>query len=56
MDKREAMARAADTLNRRMGPDTVGPLRPGKVRVIPTGLIGIDLALGIGGIPRGRIT
>ncbi len=27
-----------------------------KVEVIPTGSLGIDLALGIGGLPRGRIT
>ncbi|MCL4512468.1 MAG: DNA recombination/repair protein RecA, partial [Candidatus Eremiobacteraeota bacterium] len=26
-----------------------------QVEVIPTGSIGLDLALGIGGIPRGRI-
>src|SRR5258708_10080779 len=29
---------------------------PEEVDVIPTGIIGIDKALGIGGIPRGRIT
>ena len=27
-----------------------------KVPVIPTGSIGVDLALGIGGIPKGRVT
>ena len=26
------------------------------IPVIPTGSIGLDLALGVGGIPRGRIT
>lgn len=49
------MARAAAALNLRMGPDTVGPLQR-TVRVVPTGIMGIDIALGIGGIPRGRIT
>jgi recombination protein RecA len=28
----------------------------GKVQAIPTGAISLDLALGIGGVPRGRIT
>ena len=26
------------------------------IPVIPTGSIGLDLALGVGGIPRGRVT
>src|SRR5690348_18352185 len=29
---------------------------PEEVDVIPTGIIGIDRAVGVGGIPRGRIT
>lgn len=27
-----------------------------KIDVIPTGVLGIDMALGVGGIPRGRVT
>jgi recombination protein RecA len=32
-----------------------GPLPRGEVQVIPTGSIGLDIALGIGGLPRGRM-
>lgn len=58
MDRHEAMEKAAAALNNRMGPRTVHRLREqaGRVRVIPTGIMGIDLALGTGGVPRGRIT
>ena len=35
----------------RLGDETRAPLE-----VIPTGSIALDLALGVGGIPRGRIT
>ena len=34
----------------RMGEGTVGP-----IEVIPTGSLALDLALGIGGVPRGRV-
>lgn len=30
-------------------------VRPAKVEVIPTGSISLDLALGVGGIPKGRV-
>jgi len=36
----------------RLGEDSVLP----DIQVIPTGSLSIDLALGVGGIPRGRIT
>ena len=32
-----------------------GKLPSGDVKVIPTGCLGLDIALGIGGLPRGRI-
>ena len=35
--------------------DADGSLPVGDVQVIPTGALGLDLALGIGGLPRGRI-
>src|SRR5258708_631385 len=34
---------------------TFGATKPAKVASIPTGSIGLDWALGIGGLPRGRI-
>ncbi|MCA9694679.1 MAG: DNA recombination/repair protein RecA, partial [Myxococcales bacterium] len=35
--------------------DKDGKLPVGDVSVIPTGCLGLDIALGIGGLPRGRI-
>jgi len=35
----------------RMGDDTA----PSRISVIPSGSLGIDIALGVGGLPRGRI-
>ncbi|MCA9648580.1 MAG: recombinase RecA, partial [Myxococcales bacterium] len=32
-----------------------GHLAQGEVKVIPTGCLGLDIALGVGGLPRGRI-
>jgi recombination protein RecA len=32
-----------------------GKLPSGDVKVIPTGCLGLDIALGVGGLPRGRI-
>jgi len=57
--RREALATALSTIERRFGQGAVMRLSDDvhiNVPVIPTGSIGIDLALGIGGIPRGRVT
>ncbi len=35
--------------------DSSGQLPMGEVSVIPTGSLGLDIALGIGGLPRGRV-
>jgi recombination protein RecA len=47
-----------DGINKRFGSGTVmkmdGPITP--IAVIPTGALSLDLALGVGGIPRGRVT
>jgi recombination protein RecA len=32
-----------------------GQLAHGEVQVVPTGCLGLDIALGVGGLPRGRI-
>ncbi len=57
--RREALKTALDTIERRFGQGTVMRMSDNlhiDVPIIPTGSIGLDLALGIGGIPRGRVT
>ena len=56
--RREALKTALSTIERKYGQGAVMKLSDGahvQVPVIPTGSIGLDLALGIGGVPRGRI-
>lgn len=57
--RRKALENALSELTKRFGDGTI--LRLGdathlQVDVIPTGSLAIDLALGVGGIPRGRVT
>ncbi len=57
--RREALKTALSTIERKYGQGAVMKLSDGAhvhVPVIPTGSIGLDLALGIGGVPRGRVT
>ena len=57
-DKAKALGLAVDSLNKLYGKGTVMKLGDSTVaaeEVIPTGSIGVDLALGIGGVPRGRV-
>lgn len=57
--RREALKTALSTIERKYGQGAVMKLSDEAhvhVPVIPTGSIGLDLALGIGGIPRGRVT
>jgi len=57
--RREALETALATIERRFGQGAVMRLSDDvhiNVPVIPTGSIGIDLALGVGGVPRGRVT
>jgi recombination protein RecA len=57
--RREALETALATIERRYGLGSVMRLSDTShqvVPVIPTGSIGLDLALGVGGIPRGRVT
>ncbi len=56
--KKEALKTALSTIERKYGKGSVMFLSDDahqKVPVIPTGSIGLDIALGIGGIPRGRV-
>lgn len=57
--RREALKTALSTIERKYGQGAVMKLSDGAhvhVPVIPTGSIGLDLALGVGGVPRGRVT
>ncbi|MCQ4160222.1 recombinase RecA [Roseomonas sp. GC11] len=59
MDKNKALDAALSQIERAFGKGSI--MRMGakqqsdEVDVIPTGSLGLDLALGIGGLPRGRI-
>ncbi len=57
--RQKALEAALATLTKRFGEGTV--MRLGEathlaVDVIPTGALSLDIALGVGGIPRGRVT
>ena len=57
--RREALATALQTIERKHGNGAIMKLSDDvhvNIPVIPTGSIGIDMALGVGGIPRGRVT
>lgn len=56
--KLKALTNAADQLNKQFGAGTIMKLGDSpvkKVDVIPTGALSLDIALGVGGIPHGRI-
>ena len=55
----EALHTALTTIERKYGQGSVMRMSDDahvKIPVIPTGSIGLDLALGVGGLPRGRIS
>ena len=57
--KTKALEQTLSTLVKRFGEGTImrlGEATHLQVETIPTGSIALDLALGVGGIPRGRIT
>jgi recombination protein RecA len=58
-DKAKALELAIGQIEKQFGKGSVMRLGEGtprlKVDVIPTGALGLDLALGVGGLPRGRI-
>ena len=54
----EALTTALSTIERKYGQGSVMKLSDSAhvaIPVIPTGSIGLDLALGVGGLPRGRV-
>ncbi len=60
VDRRRAAHAAVIQIERRFGRGAIWHLDPdqpiGPIPVIPTGSLPLDLALGVGGLPRGRLT
>ena len=56
----EALTTAMTTIERKFGKGAIMRMDDGAalvaIPVIPTGSIGLDIALGVGGIPKGRVT
>lgn len=58
MDKEKALSAALSQIEKSYGKGSVmklGQRRAVDIEAIPTGSLGLDLALGIGGLPKGRI-
>jgi RecA/RadA recombinase len=58
MDKAKALGSAVAQIERQFGKGSIMRMGDGshqEVGVVPTGSLALDLALGIGGLPRGRI-
>ncbi len=58
LDKNKQLEAALGQIERQFGAGTVmrmGEKKHEKIPSIPTGSLGLDLALGIGGLPRGRV-
>jgi recombination protein RecA len=55
----KAIELAVSTIEKQFGKGSImrlgEGLAPPEVRVVPTGSLGLDIALGVGGLPRGRI-
>jgi len=57
-EEKEDLEKTIEEINRRFGQGTIMKLkevRPVEVDVVPTGSISLDMALGVGGVPRGRV-
>ena len=58
LEKKKALENALTSIERRFGKGSIMPLKRAekvKVEVIPTGSLALDIATGIGGIPKGRV-
>ncbi|GAB7021587.1 recombinase RecA [Salidesulfovibrio brasiliensis] len=56
--RKEALGTAITTIERKFGKGSIMRLDDdavGEIPTIPSGSIGLDIALGVGGIPRGRV-
>src|SRR5215472_2056847 len=57
-EKMKAVAGAIAAIEKQFGKGAIMPLDGGEITevdVIPTGSVGLDVALGVGGLPRGRV-
>ncbi len=57
-EKLKAVSVAIAAIEKQFGKGAIMPLGGGEIAeigVIPTGSVGLDLALGVGGLPRGRV-
>ncbi|HDH99161.1 MAG TPA: DNA recombination/repair protein RecA, partial [bacterium] len=57
-EEKEDLEKTIEEINRRFGQGTImkpKEVRPVEVDVVPTGSISLDMALGVGGVPRGRV-
>lgn len=57
-EKRKALEIAIGQIEKQFGKGSVmklGEFQAMNIEAIPTGALGLDIALGIGGVPRGRI-
>src|SRR5258708_37195970 len=57
--REQALEKTLSELTKRFGDGTIvrlGDANHMSVSVIPTGSLAVDIALGVGGIPRGRVT
>ena len=58
-DKAKALAAALAQIEKQFGKGTIMRLGEGEViediEVVSTGSLGLDMALGVGGLPRGRV-
>jgi recombination protein RecA len=58
-ERMKALAQALGAIEKQFGKGSVMRLgeaqQPAPVQVVPTGSLGLDVALGVGGLPRGRV-
>ncbi|MBY0358986.1 MAG: recombinase RecA [Candidatus Obscuribacterales bacterium] len=57
-ERAKALGLAMDTIKKQYGEGSImklGDSRHGQVEIVPTGALSLDVALGIGGLPRGRV-
>jgi recombination protein RecA len=57
-ERSKALGLALDSIKKAYGEGSImklGDSRHGQIDVVPTGALSLDLALGVGGLPRGRI-
>ena len=57
-ERTKALGMAMDAIKKQYGEGSImrlGDSRHGAIEVVPTGALALDIALGIGGLPRGRI-